>query len=198
MATASVPASPWSLNVSNPVRSNLRTPRLLLNPLDGLHLRRFNAVGGARSVADTTISIPHPLTEHDALQWIERAIRESSDGRAAHFAVTIAPDAHTLIGYVGVKGIDREHEEGELSFWLDERYAGQGLITEGAEAVVTFAFDRLGLNRVCAYHMARNQASGRILAKLGFQHEGRLRQRVRKWGVYEDVLLWAKLRSDAL
>ena len=38
--------------------------------------------------------------------------------------------------------------------------------------------------------------SGRVLAKLGLVQEGRVRQRVRKWGVYEDVLLWAILRRD--
>jgi RimJ/RimL family protein N-acetyltransferase len=35
-----------------------------------------------------------------------------------------------------------------------------------------------------------------VLAKIGMSLEGRLRQRVRKWGEYEDVLLWAVLRQD--
>jgi RimJ/RimL family protein N-acetyltransferase len=178
------------------VLPDLRTKRLLLEPLDKRHLRQFVAVAGSRSIADTTISVPHPLTEDEGFLWIQRAISEDTEGRAAHFAVTIAPDAESLVGYVGIKGIDREHEEGELSFWLEDRHAGQGLMTEGAAAVVRFAFSALGLNRICAYHMVRNSASARILTKLGFQQEGRLRQRVRKWGVYEDVLLWAKLRSD--
>jgi RimJ/RimL family protein N-acetyltransferase len=44
--------------------------------------------------------------------------------------------------------------------------------------------------------MVRNPAAGRVLAKLGFRHEGLLRERVRKWGIYEDVLLMALLRRD--
>jgi RimJ/RimL family protein N-acetyltransferase len=56
----------------------------------------------------------------------------------------------------------------------------------------------MGINRVHAYHMLRNPASGRVLARLGFREEGVLRQRVRKWGVFEDVVLQALLKEDWL
>ena len=35
-----------------------------------------------------------------------------------------------------------------------------------------------------------------ILEKNGFKQEGLLRQRVRKWGQFEDVSLWAILRQE--
>lgn len=174
----------------------LETSRLVLSPLDERHLSRFLAVAGERAIADTTVSIPHPLTEAGALDWIRRAAAESASGRAAHFAIAVRPADDDLAGYVAIKAIDRIHEEGELGFMIDARHAGQGYITEAAARVLAFAFDDLRLNRVCAYNMVRNPASGRVLSKLGFQQEGRLRQRVRKWGIYEDVLLWSKLLSD--
>jgi len=79
---------------------------------------------------------------------------------------------------------------------LAESHSGQGYTTEAARAVVALGFGDLYLNRICAFHMARNPASGRVLAKLGFRQEGCLRQRARKWGIYEDALVWAKLRHD--
>ncbi|HEV2446342.1 MAG TPA: GNAT family N-acetyltransferase [Candidatus Sulfopaludibacter sp.] len=174
----------------------LETPRLVLSPLAERHLERFVTVAGARSIADTTISVPHPLTEADAREWIERAAAESGAGLGAHFAIALRSEAGSLIGYAAIRAIDREHNQAELSFWLADRLAGQGYATEAACAVAGHGFHRLELNRICAYHMVRNPASGRVLAKLGFRQEGCLRQRVRKWGVYEDVLLWAKLRND--
>ena len=174
----------------------LKTPRLVLAPLSEKHLSRFVTVAGARDIADTTVSVPHPLTESAARDWIRNAMAESCDGRAAHFAVSIFPDEDTLVGYVAIKGIDRDHDEGELSFWLESSYGGRGYATEAAQAAMTFGFAELGLNRICAYHMVRNPASGRVLAKAGFQQEGCLRQRARKWGKYEDVLLWSRLRED--
>jgi RimJ/RimL family protein N-acetyltransferase len=44
--------------------------------------------------------------------------------------------------------------------------------------------------------MARNPAAGQVLLHVGMQLEGVLRERVRKWGVYEDVILYAILRED--
>ena len=44
--------------------------------------------------------------------------------------------------------------------------------------------------------MVRNPASGRVLEKSGMQREGLLRQRVRKWGRFEDVVILAILRKD--
>jgi RimJ/RimL family protein N-acetyltransferase len=44
--------------------------------------------------------------------------------------------------------------------------------------------------------MVRNPASGRVLTKVGMNQEGLLRQRVRKWGVFEDVVPLAMLREE--
>jgi RimJ/RimL family protein N-acetyltransferase len=59
-----------------------------------------------------------------------------------------------------------------------------------------YAFPDPDLNRIYTDHMVRNPTSGRVLASSGFHLGGLLRQRVRKWGLYEDVVLQALLRSD--
>ena len=174
----------------------LKTLRLVLTPLADQHLSQLVTAASDRAIADTTISVPHPLAELAARAWIDRAVAESAEGLGAHFAVAVPPDEDTLVGYIAIKAIDREHGQGELSFWLAESHSGRGYTTEAARAVVALGFDDLHLNRICAFHMARNPASGRVLTKLGFRQEGCLRQRVRKWGIYEDALVWAKLRHD--
>ena len=50
--------------------------------------------------------------------------------------------------------------------------------------------------RIWSYHMVRNPASGRVLAKAGMKREGLLRQHVRKNEVFEDVETWGLLRGD--
>ena len=64
----------------------------------------------------------------------------------------------------------------------------------GFDSGVRFGFEYLGLNRIWSYHMVRNPASGRVLAKVGMKREGVLRQHVRKNEVFEDVVLMALLR----
>ena len=63
-------------------------------------------------------------------------------------------------------------------------------------ALLRFGYESLDLNRVYAHHMVRNPASGKVLLKLGMRQEGLLRQRVRKWGRFEDVVAYAALRED--
>jgi ribosomal-protein-alanine N-acetyltransferase len=173
----------------------LRTARLLLGtfvPEDAPELQRL---AGAREIADTTVSIPHPYDLDHALAWIGQQRREAVRGRATNFAIRLLPDG-PLIGSAGLRDIDPEHLQAELGFWIGRDWWGQGYAREAAAAVIRFGFESLGLNRICAHHMARNPAAGKVLHALGMRQEGLLRQRVRKWGVYEDVVLYASVRDD--
>ena len=62
--------------------------------------------------------------------------------------------------------------------------------------MVEYGLRIFGLNRIQARHLTRNPASGRVMAKIGMTHEGRLRQAVRKWGVFEDLDLWSILAGE--
>jgi RimJ/RimL family protein N-acetyltransferase len=173
----------------------LQTARLLLGtfePEDAIELQRL---AGDRHIADTTLSIPHPYELDHALAWIGHQSRESARGRAINFAVRVLPGT-TLIGSVGLRDIDPEHLQAELAFWIGREWWGQGYAREAAAAVVRFGFETMGLNRIYAHHMARNPAAGQVLRHIGMQREGLLRQRVRKWGVYEDVIIYASLREE--
>jgi ribosomal-protein-alanine N-acetyltransferase len=101
-----------------------------------------------------------------------------------------------LIGCAGLRDIDLEHMQAELGFWIGVDWWGQGYAREAAAAVIQFGFEQLGLNRIYAHHMARNPAAGQVLLHTGMQREGLMRARVKKWGLYEDVVLYAILRED--
>jgi RimJ/RimL family protein N-acetyltransferase len=79
---------------------------------------------------------------------------------------------------IGCADIDEVRDGcGELGYWLGEPYWGQGLASEAAEALLRFAFDALGLDRLRSGHAADNPASGRVLEKLGFRFVGE----TKKW-----------------
>jgi [ribosomal protein S5]-alanine N-acetyltransferase len=155
-------------------------------------LRRL---AGRREIADTTISIPHPYSEQQALQWIAGNAELFAKGKVVVFGIELKT-GDTLAGGIGLRDIDTEHSQAELGFWIAVEYWRKGYATEAARAVIAFGFEELGLNRIYAHHMARNPASGRVLAKIGMRLEGLLRQRVRKWGVFEDVVPLALLREE--
>jgi ribosomal-protein-alanine N-acetyltransferase len=104
---------------------------------------------------------------------ILRQRREWSRDEAFVFFIA-DPDADgTLLGRIALTGVVRgAFLSAHLGYWLDGEHQRRGLMTEAVSAVVTFAFDTLGLHRVQAAVMPHNAASLRVLAKLGFRKEG--------------------------
>jgi len=173
----------------------LQTARLLLRTLRVDDAPAVSRLAGRREIADTTISIPHPYPEAQAREWIKSHVGRSGSGNEIIFAITRKMDGQ-LVGTIGLRDIDQEHSQAEMGFWVAVEAWGKGYATEASLALLRFGFEELRLNRVYAHHMVRNPASGRVLEKIGMKREGLLRQRVRKWGVFEDVIPLAILRSD--
>jgi [ribosomal protein S5]-alanine N-acetyltransferase len=173
----------------------LETTRLILRPLTLVDAPSIQRIASIREIADTMISIPHPYPDGEAIQYIQRQITEYVAGHSVVFALDRQPDRE-FIGVIEMREIDREHAQAELSFWLSPQVWGQGYMSEALQPIMRYGFEDLELNRLYAYHMVRNLGSGKVLQKNGFELEGVLHQRVRKWGVFEDVKLWAMLYSD--
>ena len=173
----------------------LETHRFRLSPLEESDAPAIQQAAGVREVADTMISLPHPYPPGEAERYITRQQADREMGCSVTFTIEKKVKAG-FCGLIEVRDIDREHSQAELSFWLAVEAWGQGCMCEAIQAVVQYGFRNLDLNRLYAYHMLRNPASGRVLARNGFKQEGLLRQRVRKWGMFEDVALWAILREE--
>lgn len=174
---------------------SIQTSRLLLRPFDKSDAPALQQLAGNIAIADTMISIPHPYSLHHAISWLDTHRQDFQQGLAVRFAISRLSQG-MLVGAVELRDLDNEHSQAELSFWLGKDWWGYGYSTEAAAPVVRFGFETLGLNRIYAHHMVRNPASGRVLQKLGMRLEGLMRQRVRKWGQFEDVMLYAIQRDD--
>jgi RimJ/RimL family protein N-acetyltransferase len=173
----------------------LETLRLRLRPLEQSDMFAIQRAAGSREIADTMISLPHPYPAGEAECYVARQQASREAGHSFTFIINHKAKGR-FCGLVELRDIDREHSQGELSFWLEIRVWGRGYMSEAVQAMVRYGFEDIGLNRLYAYHMLRNPASGRVLEKNSFTQEGQLRQRVRKWGKFEDVALWAILRQD--
>jgi RimJ/RimL family protein N-acetyltransferase len=153
------------------------------------------SIANDRAIADTTISVPHPYTLEYAQSWITCCNQEWEKNHSATFALELLTEKK-LIGMNALRHIDREHAQAEIACWVGKDWWNQGFASEAGEAMIRFGFETLQLNRIYAYYMTRNPASGKVLTRIGMREEGILRQRVRKWGVFEDVAVLAILRED--
>jgi ribosomal-protein-alanine N-acetyltransferase len=89
------------------------------------------------------------------------------------FGQWLAEDRGTrvLVGFCGLRPTD-DAQEIELLYALAPERWGEGLATEAGDAVLTHAFQRVGLPRVVARTDSPNLASVRVLERLGMQFEG--------------------------
>ncbi len=172
----------------------LQTKRLLLRPFVMADAPEVQRLADSYEIASTTVNIPHPYRDGVAEAWIDTHGPAFDRGESLHLAITLAAPGR-LIGAIGLMGMDGE-EAPELGYWVGVPWWNEGYCTEAGRALLTYAFNDLGIYRVFARHFRRNPASGRVMQKLGMQYEGCLRQHVLKWGVYEDVNLYGILRAE--
>jgi ribosomal-protein-alanine N-acetyltransferase len=83
-----------------------------------------------------------------------------------------------------------------IGYYVDQDHNGRGIATEAVLLALRFAFERAGLHRVQAGVMPRNKPSARVLAKLGFRHEGLAKHYLYINGVWEDHDMYALTVED--
>jgi ribosomal-protein-alanine N-acetyltransferase len=174
----------------------IATARLLLRPFVPSDAPTVERLVGAREVADTVLSIPHPYPAGAAAAWIAEHEPMWAAGRRLTLAVCVADAPDDVVGAIGI-ALVAEHARGELGYWIAADVWGRGYATEAARAVVAYGFEGLGLNRIQAQHFVRNPASGRVMQKIGMRFEGVHRQMFRRWDRFEDSAVYAILASDA-
>ena len=175
----------------------IQTERLVLRPFVDSDAPRIELLLNDKEIASNTRTIDYPYPKGGALEWIAKITRwrETGDGYAFAICRSQQDQGHRLIGAVGLEA-NKEDHAAELGYWLGREFWNQGYCTEAAKSVIEFGFEELGLRRITSQHMARNPASGRVMEKLGMTREGLRREHVRKWGVFEDVVVYGILSGD--
>ena len=149
----------------------LETPRLILRRWQECDREHF-----ARMNADPVVMryFAGPFTREQSDESIDRYLASFDREGFSFFAATLR-DAGTLIGTIGLQTMhdlvpNLPQPAVEIGWRLTQASQGKGLATEGARAIVDFAFNQLGLAEVVAITAPLNGASRRVMEKLGMIH----------------------------
>ena len=171
----------------------LTTERLTLRPLS---VTDAPALFAARSDAEVMRYWDWPA--QTSVEQVENIIAdhfdEVADGNVLWWVVALTPDG-PAIGECDLSDIDHHHRRAEVGFMFGRPYWGQGYAREAMESVIAHGFGGLGLERLAARLHAGNEASRRLLERLGFTYEGTLRGHVLRDGTRRDCLLYGRLRD---
>jgi [ribosomal protein S5]-alanine N-acetyltransferase len=105
-------------------------------------------------------------------------------------------ESQELVGTAGLHFWKREIRCAEVGYHIGKPYWGRGYASEVLRAMVKFGFQQMNLNRIEGYHNAGNDASGRVMQKLGFKQEGVVRQGAFKANQFVDKLWFSLLREE--
>lgn len=167
---------------------NLQTSRLFLRPIQR-HDAADLFVGRGDPEVMRWWDWPEQKSVDEVRGIIANHFAEIESGRVQWWVVSVTPRG-PAIGECDISDIDLHHKRGEVGFLFRREAWGKGYAFEAMERVLRYGFTELGLERLSARFHAGNEASRRLLEKLGFSHEGLLRGHVWRDGARRDCVLY--------
>jgi ribosomal-protein-serine acetyltransferase len=129
----------------------------------------------------------------DTQRFILDVSRLADEGRG--MAAGIWADG-SLAGVIGLMEVNQRNRNAEIGYWLGAEHQGRGVVTRACSALVSYAFETMGLHRVEIYCAPDNARSRRVPERLGFAVEGTLRDAEWLYDHYVDNVLYAMLAAE--
>ena len=171
----------------------LRGARVVLRELRASDAASLFAMLSADEVA--RFISPPPTTVSGFEQFIAWTLRQRSAGTYACFAVTVR-GYDTAIGIFQLRQIDADFRTAEWGFAIGSPFWGTGVFREGADLMLDFAFETVGVYRLEARASVQNGRGNGALRKLGAVKEAILRKSFVRNGEQVDQVLYAILEDE--
>lgn len=127
--------------------------------------------------------------------YLRGLIESYKDGKTFNWAIELKNE-NQVIGQIGATNPDENVSKIEVGYCIGEKWWGRGIATEALQKVISFLFEEVGVNRIEAYHNAKNLASGKVMQKCGMRLEGILRQSYKYKDGISDECIYGILRDD--
>lgn len=136
-----------------------------------------------------------PIQEQSLEEVIERFMNRKNKDSLRDFAIKLSKDK-TLVGRVTYFDLNKRNRSVEIGFMAGPSYKRKGLMFDAVSVLLNHLFNDLDLNKVMAQTGEFNEASIKLLKKLGFKQDGRLREHHELDGKLYDDLLFSILASE--
>ncbi|WP_395827178.1 GNAT family N-acetyltransferase [Collimonas sp.] len=182
--------------MTNPTEfPSLQTDRLLLREIVASDADELLAIHGDAELMRWFGS--DPLTDIAAAHGLIKAFAgwRQQENPGVRWGLQIKEQPQ-LLGTCGLFRWDRNWRKCVLGYELAEHAQKRGLMLEALTASLSWGFKHMDLNRVEAQFHPDNHASLKLVKRLGFVEEGRLRQAGYWRNQYHDLLQVSLLRSE--
>lgn len=172
----------------------LETPRLVLRKIEDSDLQTI-----FRLQSDPEITRYFGRPPHSRIEQSEELLYKINDGlkngTSIRWAITLRPSL-AMIGSTGFWRWNQPHRNAEIGYELDAAHWGKGIMVEAIRPTLAFGFRAMNLHRVEANIDPDNLGSRRVLEKLGFQQEARIRENWFDGSRFTDTVHFGLLENE--
>lgn len=172
----------------------VETDRLKLRKLTREDSKDVFEYAQIKSTTEFLSWYPH-RTEKDSLKFIDSVVENYNKGYVAPWGIELKEE-NKIIGTVGFNSINHINNCAEIGFVINEKYGKRGLASEAAGAVLDFGFAEMKLHRIEAHCDQNNEASAKLLERVGMTYEGTLRDRFYLKDRFVTVKLFSVLEHE--
>lgn len=174
----------------------IETERLLLRPLTRGDV---DAVHAYRSREDVTrFMFDFPMTREACAEAVQARVGMTSwaeEGDKLFLAVERRSDG-AMMGEVVLILRSVPSQQAEVGYTFHPDFFGQGYATEASRKLVALAFEVAGVHRVYARCHPENEASWRVMERLGMRREAHFRGHNFVKGEWDEELVYAILEDE--
>ncbi|WP_227793570.1 GNAT family N-acetyltransferase [Paenibacillus guangzhouensis] len=172
----------------------IETDHLVLRKMRRSDARDLFAYASNPEVTRYTMWNTH-RTLRDSELFLDAIEQRYRDGQVTNWGIE-HKSSGKFIGTCGFVYWAPEHQRAEIGYALSADFWNQGLMSEAANAVLQFGFQKMDLNRLEARCNLANTGSERVMQKLGMTYEGVIREQLFIRGQFESVKLYSILRHE--
>jgi ribosomal-protein-alanine N-acetyltransferase len=179
----------------------IETPRALLRPFNKGDLSAFVRIASQEEVLEFLPSSDRmtPQGLEEVFRWLIRCYETNTCDKIEKFTLAmVLKDTDEIVGWCGLGPLEFDASQTEIYFVISHEYWGMGLATESAAALLGYAFDKLGIQRVVAVANPANRASIRVIQKLGMRRETTIRGLGGLHRDYDEFVMYALEARDRM
>ena len=142
-------------------------------------------------IEDLVVGWAFPLSKYAQEKWYENHYGDQD------FRFIIETEEDGAVGIATLLDIDWKNRSAEHGIKLAKKERrGKGIGTDAVMAIMRYAFDELGLNRLNGSWFTDNIASKHMYMKCGWREEGIRRKYIYKHGQWRDLVVTGILAED--
>ena len=135
-----------------------------------------------------------PATLEGTRAYIRAALDDFARGRQISTIIALEGGRH-FAGRLGIR-INPYSGVGDVGYWIDADHEGRGITTRSARALITAAFEELGLAKMELRTSIENKRSRAVAERLGFSFEGILPAGLQFLRRSDDVALYGVIAKE--